>query len=860
MMRKGHLFLFLWTTLLSWSFSVALFAQKAISGSDPDRTSFYPTRFRLDEVTLLDSPFKEAQELNFKTLMEYDVDRLLTPYVRQSGLSATSDVNSPYYQWEFEHPAFNSFAWNPALAMDGHLLGHYLSALSLACAACHDEAQKAQLKELVDYIVRVLRDCQNVFDNDKDGLKGFIGGIPDNSIWKGLSDSDYRPYNQRGHWTPFYCEHKVAAGLRDAYLYAGNTMAKSVFRKMCDWLIDVVSMFREDVMEMQILQWEPGAINEVLADAYVIFGDQKYLKGAQKFSHQILIENMLNDERHVFLDKKQVNHFSAMFLGIARINEVKKDPRYGKSARRYWDDVVNNRAVAIGGVGVGGHFLMQNQSLRRIVDGDGPGLCATYNMLKLTETLFAEEPEARLVDFYERAMLNHVLGSIDPKTGGFTFFTPMRAESYRIYGKVNEAMWCCMGTGMESQSRYGEFIYSYSKDTLYVNLFVPSELKSSVASVKQESKFPYGHTSRITVCKAGNYKIAVRHPAWTTSEFSVTVNGKPVKYKPNQVVVGRASYLYCGRSWRPGDVIEVSYPMEIGTLACPGVPEYVALTYGPTVLAAQTSDTVMGRPNYEFLPNEYGGDGMHDFSPQTREKFPNPAFSPMLICEKSEIASRVKLVDTARLEFVVDASAPGSRWHEVPVKPFFSTHHVRYMLYWNQQTREAWMRNPMYINQAKRLEQESLTLDYVTPGFGKSEQEHHMRISETGSRGTYNGQTFRDAQPDQWFEYTLKCADVNECLERGEKVMIVCRFSGLAKGRSFQLSVDGEVVASYTVTAKDIGKEKFFEKSFPLSDSMLRDKSEVVVRLSSFEGSYVPRCFMVRLLRQVDEISLYAPK
>ena len=96
-MRKGHLFLFLWTTLLSWSFSVALFAQKAISGSDPDQTSFYPTRFRLDEVTLLDSPFKEAQELNFKTLMEYDVDRLLTPYVRQSGLSATSDVNSPYY-------------------------------------------------------------------------------------------------------------------------------------------------------------------------------------------------------------------------------------------------------------------------------------------------------------------------------------------------------------------------------------------------------------------------------------------------------------------------------------------------------------------------------------------------------------------------------------------------------------------------------------------------------------------------------------------------------------------------------------------------------------------------------------------
>ncbi|MBP5679629.1 MAG: glycoside hydrolase family 127 protein, partial [Bacteroidales bacterium] len=264
MIKKGRFYQILWTTLLSWSLSFALYAQSPASGAGSNQTSFYPARFRLDEVTLLDSPFKRAQDLNFHFLMEYDVDRLLTPYVRQSGLSSTTDAKSPYYQWEFEHPAFNSFAWNPALAMDGHLLGHYLSALSLACSACHDEGTKAKLRERVDYIVRVLRDCQEVFDHNKDGLKGFIGGIPDNNIWKGLHDSNYRTYNERGHWTPFYCEHKVAAGLRDAYLYAGNAMAKTVFQKMCDWLIDIVSMFRDDVMEMQILQWEPGAINEVL--------------------------------------------------------------------------------------------------------------------------------------------------------------------------------------------------------------------------------------------------------------------------------------------------------------------------------------------------------------------------------------------------------------------------------------------------------------------------------------------------------------------------------------------------------------------------------------------------------------------
>ena len=853
MIKKGRFYQILWTTLLSWSLSFALYAQSPASGAGSNQTSFYPARFRLDEVTLLDSPFKRAQDLNFHFLMEYDVDRLLTPYVRQSGLSSTTDAKSPYYQWEFEHPAFNSFAWNPALAMDGHLLGHYLSALSLACSACHDEGTKAKLRERVDYIVRVLRDCQEVFDHNKDGLKGFIGGIPDNNIWKGLHDSSYRTYNERGHWTPFYCEHKVAAGLRDAYLYAGNAMAKTVFQKMCDWLIDIVSMFRDDVMEMQILQWEPGAINEVLADAYVIFGDPKYLKGAQKYSHQILIENMLNDERNVFLDKKPVNHFCAMFLGIARIDEVKRDTRYVKSAVRFWEDVVNHRATAIGGVGIGGHFLMRTQSLRRILDGDGPGLCPTYNLMKLSEMLFAEVPDARYAEYYERAMLNHVLGSQDPRTGGFTFFTPMRAESYRIYGKVNEAMWCCMGTGMESQSRYGEFIYSFANDTLYVNLFVPSELNSTRVSLVQETDFPYGNTSRIKIKKAGVYKIAVRHPAWATSGFSISVNGKPLKFKEDQIVEGRPSYVYCGRGWQQNDVIEVKYPMQVKAEPCPGLSDYVALTYGPTVLVAQTTDSMRGMPHYEYLANEYGGEGMHDFSPQTREKFPNPAFSPMLICEPSEIASRVKLVDKSRLVFSVDASAPASRWHQVKVTPFFSTHHVRYMVYWNQQTREAWLRNPMYVNQAKRMEQESLTVDCVTPGLSESEQQHNVHVSETGSRGTYNGQTFRDAQPGQWYEYTLKCPEGNETAQQGKKMQLVCRFAAIDRGRSLQLTVDGQEVETYTVTTKDIGQEKFFEKTFPLKNCMLQGKSEIVVRLSSVDNSYVPRCFMVRLMRQSEE-------
>ncbi|MCR5395005.1 MAG: glycoside hydrolase family 127 protein [Bacteroidales bacterium] len=837
--------------LVGWLGCTEAFAQR--TGRETARSEpFYPARFAIDQVTLLDGPFLRAQQLNYRTMMEYDVDRLLTPYVRQSGLAATRDSKSPYYQWEHEHPAFTSFAWNPALAMDGHMLGHYLSALSLACSSCHDPVQQSQMRERVDYIIRVLDDCQRMYDSNKDGMKGFLGGIPDNGIWTSLLESDYRVYNQRGHWTPFYCQHKIAAGLRDAYLYAGNQTARDMYRKMCDWFISVVSMFREDVMEMQILQWEPGAVNEVLADAYAMFDNSDYLKAAQKFSHQILIENINNDERHVFLDKKHTNHFAAMFEGIGRINQLKRDTRYGRGALRYWEEFVQRRMSVIGGAGVGGHFVSATKPEALMQDADGPDLCTTCNMLKLTETLFADAPQARYAEYYERAVLNHVLADMDPATGGFAFFTPMRPESYRIYGKVNEAMWCCAGSGMEAQSRYGEFIYSYCQDTLYVNLFIDSKLESNVATLEQYAKFPFGQSSCITIRKSGAFKLAVRHPSWATEGFQVKVNGRPLNLKPDQCRVGRPNYIYCGKNWHKGDVIEVVYPMRMQTEACPGVSDRIALLYGPMVLAAQTTDTDPEGRRYEKLMHEYGGDGMHDFSPQTVEKFPSASLSPMLICEPEEVFDRVVLVDPIRMLFKANVSAPGSLWTDVLVRPFFDLHHARYMLYWNNQTRDAWLRSPLYDKQIKLLEADAMTFDEVTPGQAASETEHHLRISETGSRGSLNGKPFRDAQPNEWFEYTLRARQASESMAHGVKIVLTVRFSVIDKGRSCLISVNDEPVTIYTVSSRDFDQDKFFEKQFLLSPRHLRDASDGVVRISSVEGSLAPRCFNIKLMRGAE--------
>lgn len=809
----------------------------------------YPSHFDLSEVTLLDSPFKSAQDLNYKTLLKYDVDRMLTPLVRQAGLSKTSDKNSRYYNWESSHPAFENWAWNPTLAMDGHITGHYLSALAISYSSCHDASVRGQLKERMDYMVDVMTDCQNAYKNDKQGLKGFIGGIPDNEIWKTLYSGDYRVYNQHGVWVPFYCEHKIMAGLRDAYVYGGSEKAKEAFRNICDWAIDVVKNFKDDVMEMQILQWEPGAMNEVLADAYSIFGDSKYHKAAVKYSHEIMVENMIRDERHDFLDQKNTNEATAKFVGFARINGVKPDARYEKASRLYWEDVTTSRITAIGGAGVSNYFQPANKLSRYISEADGPDACTSYNMLKLSTMLFDVSHQTRYSDFYERVLLNHILSNQDPETGGYVYYTATRPNSYRIYSKVNEAMWCCVGTGMESQSKYGEFIYAYSQDTLFVNLFIASELNSDQASLRQESQFPYGQKSTITITKSGNYALMVRRPDWTNASFNVTVNGKaPKKFEASRADA-RSYYVSCGKGWKAGDVIEITYPMSLSFTECPKVPTYIALKYGPAVLAGVTERSSLSTP----FQNEYAGSGKKDHYNSSNQKNLSLALAPMIITERAQVPSRIKVQDGSKLVFNVDASAPGSTYGQVEMRPFFDTQHGKYTIYWNQQNETAWQKNPLYLRELRNNTLQNITLDLVDVGEEASENAHQIKISATGSCGTLNEQTFRDCQPSQWFEFAFDCSKFDA---KSDSVTLLLHLSLADRGRGGVISVDGKQINKLVIptTAKGSGKDKFFDMPVVFSSAFVKGKDTVRIRFQAANNGFFPRLYNVRLINYDKEM------
>ena len=401
--------------------------------------------FPLKDVKLLDSPFKRADDLNVEVLLKYDVDRLLAPYLKEAGLAPKAES---YPNWD---------------GLDGHVGGHYLSALAMAYASTGNEECKRRL----DYMISELERCQNA------NADGYVGGVPGSKeMWSQVKAGDGNAVSKR--WVPWYNIHKTYAGLRDAWLLLGDEKAKDMFIKFCDWGLDVISGLDEAQME-KMLDTEFGGMNETFADAYEITGDKKYLDAARRFSHRRLFDSMAR--RVDNLDNMHANTQVPKAVGYQRVAELTGDTAYATAADFFWETVTDNRSLSFGGNSRREHFPSAAACVEYTEEREGPETCNTYNMLKLAEGLFRMNPDAKYTDFYERALFNHIRSSQHPEHGGYVYFTSARPRHYRVYSSLGQGMWCCVGTGMENHGKYGEFIYAHTDDDLYVNLFIPSELE-----------------------------------------------------------------------------------------------------------------------------------------------------------------------------------------------------------------------------------------------------------------------------------------------------------------------------------------------------------------------------------------------
>ena len=799
------------------------------------QSKLYPHLFDLEEVTLTDGMFKTALDINNTTLLEYDVDRLLTPYFRQAGFT----------EWEAQHPNFPNWG-SGNFRLDGHVGGHYLSALALAYAATKDEDMRATMKERMEYMIDKMAQCQAVFDNNTDGLYGYVGGLPDNGVWTGLYHGDLTKFNQNRGNVPLYTIHKVFAGFRDAWLYAGIEKARECFLKMCDWGVNLISNLNDAQMQ-DVLNTEHGGINEMFADAYQMTGDERYLTAAHRYAHRTMIDNMQTVNTN-FLSNKHANTQVPKYIGFERLAQQSYNSQFTidnsqlrRSAENFWTDVVENRTVALGGNSVNEHFVQHSNSHYHITMTDGPESCNTNNMLKLTENLFTDEAHGKYGDFYEMAMFNHILSTQHPETGGYVYFTSLRPQHYRMYSQVNQGMWCCVGTGMENHSKYGEFVYSRDTEanTLYVNLFVPSQLKNDTYALTQQTRFPYEQGTTLTIDKDGTYSIAIRKPSWC-GNFGISINST------SKEVTETNGYMYIKGSWKAGDVINVSLPMQLNYRPCPGYDAYIALRYGPILLGAITST--------ENLTGQHAGEGRMDHAPGQGTQL-SLTSAPMLIGNRAHVLDSIYMVDAEKLHFKIRPGLYNSeRWHDLTLQPFYTIHEARYMTYWQQLTASEWeeIRQQVMAEEEALMKLNNRTLDFVATGEQQSDAGHALQ--GTFGKGSYDGEFYVDAQSGQWFSYQLATQGVKD------NVSLMCRFHSADAGRVVTITINGKHFTTMTLEQKSFSGHYNWEQ--PISEELLMVDGvlpdSITVRFQASGNTPAPGLYYLRLLKDYEAKPLYA--
>jgi uncharacterized protein len=510
------------------------------------------------DITLEAGPLLEARDWNRAYMMRLPNDRLLHNFRVNAGLPSSA---VPLGGWE-----------EPKGELRGHFVGHYLSACALLYAATGDTAIKTKADELVAGIA----ECQAKLNQN-----GYVSAFPTE-----LFDRLDRRVNV---WAPYYTLHKIMAGLLDMKTQAGNEQALEVLVKLAGW-VDAWTGAKTEAHMQEILNTEFGGMNEVLYNLAAVTGDDRWAHTGDRFTKKIFFTPLAT--RRDELKGQHMNTHVPQVIGAARRYELSSDYRFADVARFFFETVSESRTYATGGSSNNEHWLTSpnHLAIEMHVSSHHQECCCSYNMMKLTRHLYGWNGDSRLIDYYERNLVNHRLGAIEPETGHTTYFLSMAPGAWKTTCTEDATFWCCTGTAVEEFAKLNDTIYAHDDESLFVNLFFASAVnwKARGVRLKQTTNFPESGRTELTIEKtpAKAWTLRLRIPAWTTAENSVAINGKRLEAAGTP-----GSYLTLTRAWKAGDRVELTMPMRLTAEPIADDHTQQAFLYGPLVLAGQFPKT-----------------------------------------------------------------------------------------------------------------------------------------------------------------------------------------------------------------------------------------------------------------------------
>ncbi len=760
----------------------------------------------LSSVRVTGGPLKHAQDLDAAYLLSLEPDRMLAYYRQRAGLQPRAEA---YGGWDGD-----------GRNLTGHIAGHYLSAVSLMWAATGD----ARFRERADHIVRELKIVQ---DAQGDGFAGALAGVKEAFADVSRGKIKAANFDLNGLWSPWYTLHKTYAGLRDAYRYTGNKTALDVEVKFAEWAERLVGpMSDTDVQRM--LATEFGGMNEIFADLYADTGDQRWLNLSYEFEHRAVLEPL--KQRNDPLDGLHGNTQVPKLIGsIARYAYV-GDTSDKVAATFFWDRVVNHHSFATGGHGKDEYFREPDR-LSNIVDGRTAETCNIYNMLKLTRRLFALQPDVKYAEFHERALFNHILGSIDPKDGAMCYMVPVGRGYRREYQDMQRSFTCCVGTGMESHGLHADGIYYEAGDRLWVNLYVPSIARWEAAGLQLEAEtsFPEGDsaTLKFTLQHPRALTISLRRPSWAGDGFRVAVNGVAVKDLPPS-----GSYVSVKRTWNSGDAVSLVLPKRVRVEPLPDNSRVAALMWGPLVLAGD-----LGPEPERVEPT--------DGAPAPRRAIAQAAV-PALIAPERPADEWLRPVDGRPGAFrgvglARDLGVAPQPARDIEFEPFYRLHRRVHAAYWDFLTPSEYEAKVAGIAaERERLRNlDAATVASVPIGDIDAEKKFQQQGEET-SIVRSDGRSGRRAA--KWFSYSVP-------IDASKPVALVLTYnSDTRQIRTFEILVDSQRVGEQAITKSS--ESRFFDMEYPIPPDLVRGKTSVTVRVQGTNGNETAPVFALRTLRR----------
>ncbi|OAB41159.1 beta-L-arabinofuranosidase domain-containing protein [Paenibacillus antarcticus] len=754
--------------------------------------------FDMEQVDVTDPYYVNAFNKDVEYLLKLDPDRLLSGFRTVAGLPKKAEL---YNGWEGN--------WS---YLRGHSLGHYMTALSQAYKQTKENpTQNAQIKSRIDYVISELKACQNASSN------GYAFATPEThfDVIEGKVEGQ--------SWVPWYTMHKIITGLVDVYKYEGNGDALEIASKLGNWTYQRTQTWN-DSTHTRVLNIEYGGINDALYELYKFSNNQDHLTAAHMFDEDSLFTSIANGQD--VLANKHANTQIPKFIGaLNRYRTLgEAESFYLEAAENFWEMVVNDHIYVTGGNSENEHFREPGQ-LDNYRNNINDETCNAYNMLKLTRELFRLTGDIKYANYYEKTLQNEIMSSINPETGMSTYFKPMGTGYFKVFSTEFDSFWCDTGSGMENFTKLDDSIYFHSDQDLYVNMYLSSKLNWTEKGLQltQQTDIPQSDKATFTINAAPSEDITIkfRSPEWvaTGKKVAVAINGETFNGEVSE------GYIDIHRVWKKGDIVELTFPLEVQVATLQDNPEAAAFTYGPLVLSAG-----LGTEKMVAIPH---------LASQKANMPSGVSFKDYILIKDGNVNDWVReiknnLVKTeGKLEFTLRNTDEDNH---LKFTPYYTLYKERYGIYFYLSALDSPTFQKNILNKKTAAKKAIAKIDEVQITNDQHELAHNLQGNTGG--GSFGGEQYRQAWSGSsgaaWLSYDM-------AVDPSVTNYISTRYYSGDKGRTFNVYVDGSLIKEETIEAK--APDQFYDVRYQIPANLLVGKTKVTVKFANRGSSYVGRLF-----------------